>query len=273
MADEIVPKKSGPFTSDEIAFLKANRDEMTPKEMAAKLGRNVSTVNTHLENISGNSTRADILNLKKRQDWKTIQKQFSPDELDTFEWHWNNIVRQFRDEIYHTEGMQVINGIKHEILANRMLTDQQKIISMIRELDEEIIKEQSSGAPDTLRISNCERQIASLCGVQEVNNKEYRENSKKLSDTLQQLKATRDQLRSKVEDAKKNFSTWIQRVIEDGDLRRELGINAEKMRLAKYAELKRLSKVHQYANGEFDRPILNCTTVTGTFDEDEEKDE
>ncbi len=271
--EEQVPKKSGPFTSEEINFIKDKATELSAKEIATRLGRNVNTINSYLQQITGVGSKADILNLKKRQDWKTIQKQLSPDELETFEWHWNNIVKQFKDEIYHTEGMQVVNAIKHEILANRMLTDQQKIITMITRLDEEIIKEQASGAPDNLRISNCERQIASLCAAQEVNNKEYRENSKKLGDTLQQLKSTREQRITKVEDAKKNFSAWMTRILEDAGLRKDLGVSAEKMRLAKYEELKRLAKPFKFADGSVDRPILNCETVEGNLDEEESEGE
>ncbi len=254
-------KKSGPFTKDEIDFLRANMDSMTPAQMAERLGRNPSTVSSYIAQLDSTGTKSDILQLRKRQDWKTIQQQLSPEELDTFEWHWNNIVKQFKEEIYHTEGMQVINAIKHEILANRMLTDQRKLMISIQQLEGEMAKAQREEPPDMVRIGNLERQICSLSSAQEVNNKEYRENSKKLAETLFALKSTREQRIAKVEDAKKNFSVWMKRLMEDPNMRKELGVHGEKMRLATYQELQRLGAPHKYANGEIDRPILSEQTL------------
>lgn len=254
-------KKSGPFTQDELNFLRSNMDTMTVAQMADKLGRNPSTVSSYVSQLDSTGTKTDILQLRKRQDWKTIQQQLSPEELETFEWHWNNIVKQFKEEIYHTEGMQVINAIKHEILANRMLTDQRKLMISIQQLEGEMAKEQRADQPDMVRIGNLERQICSLSSAQEVNNKEYRENSKKLAETLQALKGTREQRIAKVEDAKKNFSIWMKRLMEDPNMRRELGVHGEKMRLATYQELQRLGAPHKYANGEIDRPILCEATL------------
>ena len=254
-------RKNGPFSAEEFDFMKQKQFEMTAGQIAEHLGRNVNTVIAHLKEMGVNGSKADILNLRKREDWKVIKGQLTPEELVLFEWHWDNIVQQFKEEIYHTEGMQVINAIKHEILANRMLTDQKKIIDLIESLSYKLQAEEDSVDPDLHRISSLEKQISNLCQVQEVNNKEYRENSKKLGETLQGLKATRQQRKAQVEDSKTNFAQWMSRVQDDPAKKREMGINMEKMRLAKYEELKRLGKLHRFENGEYDRPILSPDTI------------
>jgi predicted transcriptional regulator len=254
-------KKNGPFSAEEFDFIKQKQFEMTAGQIAEHLGRNVNTIISHLKEMGVNGSKADILNLRKREDWKVIKGQLTPEELVLFEWHWDNIVQQFKEEIYHTEGMQVINAIKHEILANRMLTDQKKIIDLIESLSLKLQAEEDSENPDLHRISSLEKQIANLCQVQEVNNKEYRENSKKLGETLQGLKATRQQRKAQVEDSKTNFAQWMSRIQNDPAKKREVGINMEKMRLAKYAEIQRLSQLHRFENSEYDRPFLNCDSV------------
>ncbi len=264
-------KKNGPFSAEEFELLKQKQHEWTAGEIAEHLGRNVNTVISHLKEMGVHGSKSDILNLRKREDWKILKGQFTPEELVLFEWHWDRIVQQFKEEIYHTEGMQVINGIKHEILANRMLTDQKRIIDLIESLNKKLEKEEDSGSPDLVRVSSLEKQISSLCQVQEVNNKEYRENSKKLSELLQSLKATRQQRKARAEESKTNFSQWMSLILDDPAKKKELGIFMEKMRLAKYEEIKRLSKPHRYENGEWDSPFLSADSLDVNFDDNSEE--
>lgn len=254
-------RKTGPFTEGEMEFLRLNKDAMSPSVLAEKLGRNVDTILKYIEQLDSTGTKADILNLKKRADWKMIQSQLTSTECELFEWHWNNIVKQFKNEIFHTEGIQLVNAIKHEILANRMLSDQRKIILMIEELEKELNQEYRSGEPDKIRVGDIEKQIAMLSATQEANNREFRENSKKLSEILQALRATRAQRTEKLDASSKSFSAWMKRILDDPILKKEAGEYCEKMRLAKENEFRRLGSVHKFANGELDRCLLNESTL------------
>lgn len=259
---EVTPiKKNGPFSNKELDYLRRNINTLTPQEMADELGRNVNTVISHLSEMDSKGSKAEILNLSKRADWPLIKKQLSKDEQAIFEWHWKNIVQQFKEEIYHTEGMQVVNAIKHEILANRVLSDQQRVLNNIEELNAKVCQEMEEDNPDMRKIDMMEKQISSLCMVQEANNREYRENSKKLSEILTALKGTREQRISKVEDSKTNWTVLMKRLLEDPRMKKDWGVYAEKMRLAKYEEVKRLGKLHRYENGEYDMPVYSSTTL------------
>lgn len=261
-------KRSGPLNETEQTFIRLNKDAMSPTDIALKLNRGVETVVKYIDQMDSTGTKHDIINLKKRHDWKVIQSQLSPSECELFEWHWNNIIKQFKDEIFHTEGLQVVAAIKHEILANRMLTDQRKIIMMIERLEKELEEELKTEYRDKVRIGDIEKQIAMLSAAQEANNREFRENSKKLSEILQALRATRTQRVEKLDASSKSFTAWMRRILEDNVYKRDVGQYCEKMRLAKDKEFLRLGAVHKFNNGEFDRCILSCDTVDLNEEED-----
>ena len=57
-------------------------------------------------------------------------------------------------------------------------------------------------------------------------------------------------------------------ILNNSELRRELGLRMEKSRLAMDIEKARLSSYHKYVDGSLDKPILNHMTV-----DEGEKDE
>lgn len=253
-------KKNGPLTEEEKNFIKLNMINLSPANIAEQLNRNAETVAKYISQID-TSDKNDILNLKKREDWPMIKGQFSEDEIAVFEWHWENITKQFKQEIFHTEGMQLINAIKHEILGNRNLTDQQKLNLQIAKICKELDDEYAQPTRDMVRINDLERLVASLTAAVEVNAKEYRESCKKLEEALKGLKAQREQRLARVEDSRKSFYIWLSRLLSDKDMQKELGEWAEKRRMASEIELQRLGAMHQYEDGDLDRPILNLDTL------------
>lgn len=268
------PKKNGPITQDEKDFIRANMSNMGAKEIAEELGRNPNTVLNFMNSLEAvGSDNANILTLKKREDWNVIKGQFSDEEITVFEWHWNQITRQFVDELKFTESMQLINAIKHEILGNRALSDQRKLTLQILETEKKLEKERDKDPLDFQRVESLEKLMGSLSAALEVNNKEYRECNKKLGEVLASLKANRDQRLKNIQDSKKSFSTWIARLMEDKTMQRDFGRYAAKMRLAVEGEERRLGAGYKYADGQIDRPLLNENTIKIEYDLESLKDE
>ena len=262
-------KKSGPVTNSELDFIRLNKDK--PAEwIADEIGRNVETVLKILNQQETYGNKAGILNLEKREDWKLIKDQFSEEELSLFKERWAGLVNQFREELQYSEAMMVMLAIKQDIISNRILVDQRRIEVEVARLEKERQDEMDNDPPDSDRIKNIEFQISSYCAAQVANSRDYREGTDKLEKTIKALKGTREQRMTKVEESKQKFSTLMRRIVEDNDLKHELGSYMAKMREAMEVELKRLGKPHLYANQQVDRPFLSADTLDI---EEEEEDE
>lgn len=253
-------RKAGPITQAELDFIRANMKNMSAAEIAEELGRSPETIEKQMRqmDIGGKS---DILDLKKRADWKQIQEQFTPEEIEIFKSHWAGVIAQFKEEIYYTESLQIIAAIKHDILSNRVLHDQMKIKKDIEQLERQVQGERDSINPDKDLIIALETQMSALAMAEQVNGKEFREGSSKLMAVLKELKALRADRVAKVTDMKTSFQAWMRTIIEDPFIKKDLGGYMEKCRLAMEKEEKRLGSPYKYVNGEIDRPVLNDRTI------------
>lgn len=260
-------KKKGPWSQQEREFIAQNHEKMLPAEIARRLGRSVDTVQQFIEkNLSTQFiqlARGAEYNIKASPVWADLEKQFSPDELDMFLYHWGRIISQFKDDVFPTEELQVVDVIKLELLMNRMQTQNRDVITKIKELEEDIKAEKSKDLVDQNRdyLFNLERQVAGLRAAQEAVNKDYLEMLNKKNLILKEMKATRDQRIKNVESSKTSYVAWMQQLLADNDLRMRLGVQAEKMRLAKEVELERLSDYHTYIDGQLDQPMLTPDTI------------
>lgn len=254
-------RKSGPVTAAEIEYIRLNMKSSSIQDIAEELGRNPDTISKVVSQIGSFGAKSEILDLKKRTDWNQIQEQFTEDEVELFKSHWNGIVNQFSSEIYYTESLQIIAAIKHDILSNRVLNDQMKIKKEIARLEKDLDDERHLPNPDRDRILSIENQISAYCMAEQVNGKEFREGSTRLMAVLKDLKALRADRISKVDDMKKSFSSLMKNIIEDPTLSKELGAELEKSRMAMEMVEKEFGLRRKFANGEFDRPLLNSDTV------------
>ena len=78
---------------------------------------------------------------------------------------------------------------------------------------------------------------------------------------LKDLKATREQRVKRLEDSKQTFISWVQNLMTNADVRQEIGVEMEKMRLSVNKERKRLSEWHQYEDKLVDQPFLTPDSV------------
>lgn len=257
--------KSGPWSKTEKNFIAENASKMGYREIAAVLKRNAEAVKKYIQNNHASSftekARSAEYDIQRSPIWKDLKQQFSDEELRMFLFHWGRIVSQFRDDVYPTEEMQVIDTIKLEILMNRAVTQQQKVMRDIEALEILLISERENATPDLQEITNLERQIGALRASQESLSQDYQKMLGEKNKILKEMKATRDARIKHLESHKHNFIKFIRDIGENGDLRQKLGREMEKMRLAADVEFERLSEWHEYANKEVDQPILTPENV------------
>lgn len=258
--------KQGPWTYEEKTFIKNQSGKLTPDEIANKLDRSLRGVRTYLnkEVLMKNYTSSqlvekdDFQNITKTHYWEELKSQFDVVELESFKYHWANVIKQFRDDIFHTEELQIIDMIKLEILSNRLLTQQTDIKKKIRTYEK--IVEDEKMKPKELRdidmVRNYEVQIASLYVGVESLSKEYRELLKEKNNMFKALKATREQRIKDIENSKESMAGWYRKLLKEPEIRKDMGLYLEKMRIATQVEYERLVDVHTYADGSKDSVLL-----------------
>ena len=248
-------KKKGRFSVEDIEFIEQNCEALSPEEIADQLGRSVSSVKSWIEKNVG------ISNKQKRE----IESQFSESELELFQFHFKKMWAQFKDDVFHTEEIQIVDTIKLEILMNRILTSQQENLQNIEGVQALIIAEKQRDKEDQDReyISSLERQIAMFKAAQETLSKDYKDLQARKATMLKDLKGTREQRIKAIEDSKLTFASLVKKIASDPTFRTQIGLDMEKMRLATIAEKERLSEYIQYEDGIVDQPFLTNETVKG----------
>jgi predicted transcriptional regulator len=257
----------GRLSKADSAFIKGNVDKMTVQQIAKKLGRAETSIYDWIDKNVGFSKaekqEVEVDNeLKSRPYYRELANQFSPDELKMFEFHFKKMWTQFKDDVFHTEEIQIMDTIKLEILMNRILKNQQDTLRRIYELENDIDRERKLGDDaDQDLILNWERQKSGLIAAQETTSKDYKEFQARKASMLKELKGTRQQRIQEIESSKKTFATLIQKLTVDPNYRQAVGLEMEKRRIAMETERARLSKVLQYEDGRYDRPLLNSDSV------------
>ena len=128
----------------------------------------------------------------------------------------------------------------------------QKQINIEYDLDEDL--------RDIPKLTNLEQQIAYARNSIGQYTTEYTKLLGEQKAINQSLKATRDQRIKKIEDSKTTFAGLL-RALDDEDLRKRMGNEAELMRLAKDKSKQKLSEYHLFANNELDLPLLTPESI------------
>jgi len=131
-------------------------------------------------------------------------------------------------------------------------------------LFEELIQDEKKKDPeyqDRDYVFNLERQVATSRAAQEALGRDYKDLQGKKSTMLKDLKATREQRIKRLEDSKQTFIGWVSQILTNPDLRREFGLEMEKMRMAMEKQKQELSEWHKYEDGIIDQPFLTPDTV------------
>lgn len=261
----VMENKRGPWSKKEKDFISENSSKMGYKEIAAVLQRNpqaiLKYIKEHHADSFTESAKSAEYDIQKSPVWNDLKKQFSAEELKMFLYHWGRIISQFRDDVYPTEEMQVVDTIKLEILMNRAVTQQQQVMQDIEALEVLLLTERGNDPPDHATISNLERQIGVLRAAQDSLNEDFQKMLKEKNSILKEMKATRDARIKHLENNKHNFLNLLRQIVQDRSLRTKLGRDMEKMRLATEVEYQRLSEWHVYEDGQVDQPFLTPDNV------------
>lgn len=260
----------GPWDYQEKQFIKDMASVMTPSEIATRLKRNVKTVISYIDRhglIPADKIAPHALevayDIRKSPHWEQIQQQFNMEELTLFLYHWNNMIKQFKDDVLHTEELQIIDTIKVTILMERILKQEREthvsIARVMQLLEEEMqVEEKKRDKPSILQL---EKQLSFSRAALDSINKQFRDLLDKKNNLLKEMKATREARIKYLESSKETLTGWMRQLISNRELRLQLGRDMEKMRLAMDQEVIRLSEWHQYEDGVIDQPLLNCDTV------------
>lgn len=261
--------KKGRLTLIEIDYIKQNYNRLTYEQIATQLNRDVNSIRQFIEKKLGKNVTSEEdfenkaeFDIRRRPFWKDLSKQFAEDELDIFIYHWKRIIAQFKDDVFPTEEIQIINMLKLEVMMNRMLKQQNEVGESIKNIEHILQLEKDVDVNDrnVAFIATLEQQLATLRMAQDNYSKEFRELLNKQGSILKDMKSTREQRIKKIEDSRQSFLSWMSSIISNVELRRELGLRMEKMRLAMLKEKDRLSEYHTYVDGSIDRPLLNFET-------------
>ena len=258
--------RKGRISKEEERFISNNIDNMVVEDIAKALDRDVESVDSFIKRKlkKGISLEEAVaFSLEDRPYYEELKQQFTDEELVLFKYHWSRIIAQFKDDVFPTEELQVIDVIKLELLMNRCLKSNKDNIQTIS-LYEGLLKEERSRDKDQQDIDyilNLERQLASLRASQESLNKDYRELQTKKANMLREMKGTREQRIKRLEDSKQSFVSWVAHLMQDPETMKRYGVEMEKMRLAMAKERERLSSYHQYEDDTVDQPFLTPDTV------------
>ena len=258
--------KTGRLSKDEKRTIDRIAQSTTVEDIAKKLDRSIDSVEKYIKEnlrIGLSASEAAGYELEDRPYWTELRAQFTEDELSLFKYHWSRIISQFKDDVFPTEELQVVDVIKLEILMNRCLKGNKENIEQISTYEVMIGDERSrdKDQQDTDYIINLERQVASLRASQESLNRDYRELQAKKASMLREMKGTREQRIKRLEDSKQSFTSWVASMMQDPERMKRYGIEMEKMRAAMKKEEERLSSFHKYEDGTVDQPFLTPDTV------------
>jgi len=260
--------KKGRFSFDEMSYIEQHCEVLSPEAIAKELNRDPASIKDWIKKKVGFSAKqkkeAAVANeLKQKPYFKELSNQFTPEELEMFQFHFKKMWSQFKDDVFHTEEMQIIDTIKLELLMNRILKaqheNQQDIIANERIVQNE--KARDKDQRDVDLIMNIERQIAILRASQETLSKDYKDLQARKATMLKDLKGTREQRIKAIEDSKLTFASLVKKLATDQQYRSDIGIEMEKMRLAMEIEKERLSDYVQYEDGIVDQPFLTPETL------------
>lgn len=258
--------RKGRISKEEERFISRNAESMTLEDIAKALDRDVDSVEQFMKRKLKHGLSLEeeaAFSLEDRPYWIELQSQFTSEELELFKYHWSRIIAQFKDDVFPTEELQVIDVIKLELLMNRCLKGNKDNIQQISTYETMVKDERSKDKDDQDLdyIINLERQIASLRASQESLNRDYRELQTKKASMLREMKGTREQRIKRLEDSKQSFISWVANMMQDPETMKQYGIEMEKMKMAMLKEKERLSAFHKYEDGLVDQPFLTPDTV------------
>lgn len=279
MSQNSSKRRTGRWSNQELELVNKYADEgLTYEQMSIRLAqeydpeggfRDPENIKQVVEDKLGKNLTEEAIIVKKAEndikgspEWAEICKQFSYHEQEIFLYHWREIVSQFKNDVTHTEKLQIIDCIRTEILLSRVLEKinlvQQEVVLKNQKLEEEYSKLEDKDTTEIIRITN---EIAAQNAAIGAYNKELKELSDSKKQIIREIKGTREQRVKRVEESKETLTSWVSALISDVELRKKLGEEMERHRIAAEVEYIRLTDYFTFADGEVEQPILNAEDI------------
>ena len=275
-----MPAKNGRMTNKEREYILKNVERFSVEEMATKLNRTVSAVEEyiHLNYIKKNPVTKEEQKvveqttirkeLRSTEEWKNLKDEFNTEELRLFDEKYIKLMAQFKGNVLATEETQIYQAIKFEILMSRNLRARRKALDDIARLGKMLddyldqFRDDPASMSDSQKTYslNLQMELKTAEAAEQSKTTEYTKLQERHDSLMKNLKATRDQRVKEIESGKVSFLGLI-KSLQEKEIQDKEGRQLELMKLASKKEYRKLGALHNYQNGEVDRPILSAETV------------
>lgn len=277
-----MPSKRSKFTGPEIEYIKRNYPAMNAQELAQNLRRaqdqvelwiqaNIVTTETFHEATVKDDKEITSLTIQNRlrrsPEWSQMKKEFKEDELKFIEHRFARVCAQFKSDITVTEETQILFMIKIEMLMNANMSSRKDADASCSQLSSEIsnlhqmypvLAEMPKDQKELLQA--LQNRFVAINTTQTARINEYSRLLEKHQSLMKDLKGTREQRITKIEDDKLNYINII-KSLQSEEIKEAEGKHAEIMKILAKTELNRLGEYHTYQDQSVDKPILTAETV------------
>lgn len=259
-------RKSGRWTKVQEDYMRKNYEKVPVEEMALYLEKNPATVRKYCREKLGMTEEAKLaisakFDIQRSPIWADLSAQMTPEELKSFLYNWQNFMVQFKHDVYSTERMQLIEVCRIEVLLNRNMKKTYEADINFAKIQIQIEAEKAKGiSRDEGKIANMEMLLSSIRMSQPEFTREYKDLLQRKESLVKSVAGSREQRITRIADNKATINSWMINLIENDELRRQMGIELTKGNLAMLKEYERLSDYNTFCDG-VERIITSCDTV------------
>lgn len=271
--------KRGPLTEKEKEYILANAGRLTPESIGKSLKRTVPLIRTFIEKHyvpvgAEGSEQAQKINIRQelRHSYKfaRLSQEFTPEEMKFFEEEYLKYMTQFKGDVLPTEETQLFQVIKFDLLMSRNMISRQQATREGERLAEMLGKFLDKFDNDPTGMRDEDRAFVTaqeniIHGIRTAGlnmTGEYQKLHAEQVKLMNSLKGTRDQRIKDIESDKVSFVGLLKMLARQEVADRE-GRQMELMKMAAEKEYRRLGRLHTYADGQADSPILSADTIGG----------
>jgi hypothetical protein len=264
--------KRGKLSAEHELLLENMLDTHADEEIARVLHRSVDFVaRRRLEQpqrtLDG-SYEEIIARLHASHMWKSIKEELFAHELDYFEKSWAKLIEQFSEQgIQYSDEMMIHDLIMQEINIHRYQKQKKQLYLEIEGLEAQI-KEECKKPIDNRDADDLTAWHSELNGKRQALNTLsglLKDMQRAKANDYKQLRTTREQRFKDIEESKVSIWDRLKELSQRSSRRKEGKLNLLAQLAAEAAEI-RLAALHEYEDGDVDRPILTSETVGGQKD-------
>jgi len=259
----------GRFTIEEMDIIQTMREKgHTVDDISKKINRDPISVDKWIEeNIGKTEAQKDDIELKNElRDtpyYKELKRQFDHDDIEIFEMHWQRLWKQFKNDVFHTEEMQIMDLCKIEVLMNKIRRDSKfdetrrnDLMAMLSEEQARQPMDDGEARDKAERIANIHRQLDSISQATNMREREFKDFLKEKNNMLKTLKGTRDQRIKDIESSKDSFPGLLKKISSDPNFRKTMREDWMKVAIATEKKRIELTQPIEYEDGTIDSPLL-----------------